>query len=199
MANSGYNATKIYNSAYFLNAIPEGTTINTLPGSTINGTDLSSGGTATNGIYWYEYDPASFGGAYLTINSATSLGARKVVLIVKGADVYLKGNIKLTKGSGFFLLVSTGNIIVDPSVGGGASANLEGIYVADGQFRTGAAATQLWVRGTIATYGGLSLERDLGAANSTTPSEFFEFAPDLGLFFPGVLGARNISWQEVAP
>ena len=210
LANSGYNASKIYNSTYFLNAIPESTTINTLPGSTINGTSLSSGGTATNGIYWYEYNPASYGGADLTINTSTGLGARKVVLIVNGADVYLKGNINLTKGSGFFLLVAgandggtKGNILVDPGVGGGAAANLEGIYVTDGQFRTGTTGTssdtKLWVRGSIATYGGMDLQRDLGPANSTTPAEFFEFAPDLALLFPKSLGVRSMSWQEVAP
>jgi hypothetical protein len=212
LANSGYNASKIYNSTYFLNAIPDDTIINSLPGPTINGASLSSGGTATNGIYWYEYDPALYSGADLTINTDTNLGARKVILIVKGADVILNGNINLTNGSGFFLLVAgataggtKGNILVDPGVGGGATANLEGIYVTDGQFQTGHTATpgvydvQLQVRGTIASYGGIVLQRDLGPANSTTPAEFFEFAPDMALLFPQKLGVRSISWQEVAP
>jgi hypothetical protein len=214
LAHSGYNSTKKYDSAYFLNAIPLGTTINSLAGS-IDGSAIASGGTATNGIYWYEYDPLQNGGIDLTINTAADLGTRKVVLIVKGADVYLKGNINLTKGSGFFLLVTgekledgiptKGNIIVDSSVGGGAAPNLEGIYVADGKFQTGTKGLdpstddQLWVRGTVAAYGGVELQRDLGVSNSTTPAEVFEFAPDLELLFPETLGTRPMSWQEVAP
>jgi hypothetical protein len=205
LANSLGSSTKIYNSTYFLNAIPEDMIINSLS-SSIDGSAIASGGTATDGIYWYEYDPAANGGSDLTINTLASLGARKVVVIVKGADVYLNGEITLTKGSGFFLLVAgattggtKGNIIVSPTVGGGASANLEGIFVTDGAFQTGLASTQLWVRGTVASYGGISLQRDLGDLNSTTPAELFEFAPDLALLFPQKLGAHSISWQEVAP
>jgi hypothetical protein len=206
LVNSGYNASKAYNSAYFLNAMPADTTINSLPGSTINGTDLSSGGTATNGIYWYVYDPASFGGSDLTINNAVNLGARKVVLITKGADVNIKGDINLTKGTGFFLLVAgetaggaKGDILVDASVGGGGAANLEGVFVADEKFQTGIAATQLWIRGTVVAYGGALLQRDLGAANATKTAEYFEFAPDLALLFPKSLGVHAMNWQEVAP
>jgi len=213
LANSGYNSTKKYDSAYFLNATPSGTIINSLAGS-IDGSAIDSGGTADiNGIYWYEYDGTSQAGD-LTINTAANLLSRKVVLIVKGADVYLKGNINLTKGRGFFLLVagataggSKGNIIVDSGVGG-AGPNLEGIYVADRQFRTGTKGLdpsdpstddQLWVRGTVAAYGGVDLQRDLGVGNSTTPAELFEFAPDLEFLFPEALGTRPMSWQEVAP
>jgi len=198
LANSTYNTTKVYNSNYFANAVPADVVINSLA-SSIEGTDIASGGTATDGIYWYEYDSALNGGVDLTINSSASLGSRKVVLIVKDADVYLKGNINLTKGSGFFLLATSGNIIVDPGVGGGASANLEGIYVSDGTFQTGVASNQLWLRGNVAAYGGITLERDLGTDNTTTPAELFEFAPDLAILFPGKIAARSVSWQEVAP
>lgn len=200
LANSGYNANKIYNSTYFLNAIPADVSVAngtlTMVGSSIGQSELGSGGTSAYDSYWYEYDPAANFGQGLEIAGPVDLGSRKVVLIVKGADVTLKGNINLTKGSGFFLLVAN-NIIVDPTVGGGGY-NLEGIYVSDGQFQTGLAATQLWVRGTVAAYGGVSLDRDLGD-NSTTPAEIFEYAPDLELLFPGVIAAHPMSWQEVAP
>ena len=210
MANSGYNATKVYNSDYFLNVIPEGTTINTLT-SSIDGSAIASGGTESNGIFWYEYYPLQHGGLDLTINTAADVGSRKVILIVNGANVYLNGNINLTKGSGFFMLVAgaaadgtKGNIIVNPSVGGGVRANLEGIYIADGVFQTGTTGTksdiQLWIRGSVAAYGGVNLQRDLGdAVNSTTPAELFEFAPDLELLFPEKIGTRTTNWQEVAP
>lgn len=198
LANSSYNAIKSYNSTYFLNSVPFDVSVNdgTLNemGSTADFNNLPN---PIHGYYWYEYDPALNGDVTpLTIN-ASALDAKKIILLVKG-DVLIKGNINLTKGSGFFLLVTSGNIIVDPSVGG-AGPNLEGVYVADGLFQSGLAATQLWVRGTIAAYGGVSLQRDLGGSNSTTPGELFEFAPDLELLFPGQIGARTVSWQEVAP
>lgn len=198
MATSRYNHTKVYNSNYFANAVPADVVVNSLT-SSIDGTDISSGGTDTNGIYWYEYDSALNGGVDLTINTAADIGSRKVILIVKDADVNLKSNINLTKGSGFFLLATTGNIIVDPGVGGGASPDLEGIYVADETFQTGAAANQLWIRGSVAAYGGITLERDLGSDNATTPGEIFEFAPDQAILFPAKLAARSVTWQEVAP
>lgn len=207
LAASATTSTKIYNSSFFLNSIPadtiEGALIQ-LPGSSVDGSFFENGGTTSYGYYWYEYDPALNGGLDLTINTQANLGSRKVILIVKGANVYLKGNIKLTKGSGFFLLVAAGNIIVDPIVGGGATANLEGIYVSDGQFKTGTTGTKtdskLWIRGTVAAYGGMSLQRNPGGlTNETTPAELFEFAPDLALLFPAKLSAHSVSWQEVAP
>ncbi|MCL4529767.1 MAG: hypothetical protein M1282_10170, partial [Chloroflexi bacterium] len=85
---------------------------------------------------------------------------KKVILLINSADFYIKGNINLTKGTGFFMAITghdanggKGNIAVDPAVGGGAGPNLEGIYEADGQFKTGVGATQLWMRGSLATYG----------------------------------------------
>jgi hypothetical protein len=205
LAHSGYNATKIYNSAYFYSSVPADISVTngTLKemGSTA---DFSSLPTPIYGYYWFEYDPSLHSGNPLTIN-AVNLGVKKIILLVKEGDVNITGNITLTDGTGFLLVVTSGDIIVDPSVGGGGSANLEGIFVADGQFQTGTkglsppADTQLWVRGTVAAYGGISLQRDLGLLNSTTPAEFFEFAPDLALLFPRTLGVRSMHWQEVAP
>lgn len=220
LANSSYNASKIYDSNYFVNAIPEGTVINSLP-SIVNTSILNAGSIdLTTGVYWYEYDPDSYSGADLTINTS-SLGSKKFVIISNGANVNIKGDITLTKGSGFLLLVAAanvdlngvktkGDIIIDPGVGYNPAgvteatpANIEGVFVADGQFHTGTTGSssdlQLRVRGSIATYGGMNLQRDLGAANATTPAEFFEFGPDLVLLFPQTLGARTMNWQEVAP
>jgi len=81
---------------------------------------------------------------------------------------------------------------------------LQGIFIADGVFNTGTGGTktdsQLWIRGTVAGYGGVNLQRDLGNTNnSTTPAEFFEYAPDLELLFPVDLASQVTNWREIAP
>lgn len=209
LVNTTYSTSKIYDSNYFINSIPGDAVINPVSSSSVAGSFFASGGTAYNGYYWYVYDGTANEGIPLTITTPSAvLGPRKVILIVKGANLSIKGNIKLTKGSGFFLAVAGkntagnyGDIIVDPGVGGGGSANLEGIYVADGTFSSGTGGTsQLWVRGTVAAYKGINLQRDLGSAtNTTTPAEYFEYAPDQELLFPVDLAYSLTTWREVAP
>jgi hypothetical protein len=84
------------------------------------------------------------------------------------------------------------------------SPNLEGIYFVDGQVSTGTTGAendlQLRLRGSVVGWGGVNLQRNLGEAlNGTTPSEFFEFAPDQIMLFPAKLGERKMRWKEVAP
>jgi len=217
IVNSGYNASKIYNSNYFLSSIPTGVSI-TMLGPTVTQTDFDNGAISSDGYYWFEYDPSANSGADLTISSAIHFGNKKTILIVKGADVYINSTINAAHGTGFFLLVAGadasgnkgGKIFVSPNVGGTnivngiQRANLEGIYVTDGQFSTGTNKPltddlQLWFRGSLAAYGGMSLQRSLGSANSTTPAELFEYAPDYALNFPTEFGTQSVNWQEVAP
>jgi hypothetical protein len=197
---------KTYGSAFFMNAVPSevATAITTIGVQSVSGSTFASGGTAVDDIYWYQYDGTSLGD--LTINSPVDLGDRKVVLFVKNANLIIDGSINYTHGSGLFMAVVTGNISVGLAVGdgGGVPADLEGVYVADGQFITDSTSLandkQLWIRGVVAAYGGFSLQRDLGPSkDGTTPSEVFEFAPELDLMFPSKLAAYVINWREVAP
>ena len=57
---------------------------------------------------------------------------------------------------------------------------------------------QLHIRGSIAGYAGVVLERDL-TDNSVTPAEFFEYGPDLLFTFPRDLTSRKYKWKEIAP
>jgi len=207
LANSGYSGIKTYDSSFFLNAIPSDTTINQITSSPIDTTFLNSGVVSLDGYYWYAYDGSSI--PDLNINGNVSLTNKKVILIAKGANIIINGDITLTDGSGFFLAIAgkdadgnNGNITISPTVGGGTSTspNLEGIFVADNQFYTGGGDTQLYIKGTVVAYGGSNLQRDLGTTeNATTPSEVFEYSPALELLFPSKLSARNMSWREVAP
>lgn len=210
LAETSTTSTKVYDSKYFANQIPADVTFNSFGANGAYGNFFESGGTLSNGYYWYRYD-GSLSGLDFMIASAMNLGSRKVILIVDNANLYIGGNINLTKGSGFFMAIAgknsageKGNIYVLPSVGGGVSPNLEGIYLADGTFYTGTGGVQLdpklYVRGSVAAYGGVSMQRDLGGtANATTPAEFFEYAPDQVMLFPSALGVRKMNWKEVAP
>jgi hypothetical protein len=199
LANSMVTNSRVYNYAYFTNQIPSDIL------SIINGVDivdvsgsLTTGGTADdNDYFWYKYDGIVNGGQPLTI-PATNIGTRKVILLVDNADVNITGNINLTDGQGFFMAIVRGSINVDPTVGGGATPNLEGLYFADNTFTDGVGDTQLKTRGSIVSNGGISMRRDLGADN-TPPSEIFEYAPDQIILFPEIIGTRKMEWKEVAP
>lgn len=212
LANSGITSPKNFDYHYFLNQIPVGTVINTITNTTIGNVDLTTGQIdPSTGYYWYKYDGSGNNSTPLTIGSNINVGSSKVIILVGSADLDINANINLTKGQGFFMAIvgvgstgNGGNIIVSPSVGGGGVPNLEGIYEADGAFKDGtltpATDSELWVRGSVAAYGGAALNRDLGGvANITTPAEFFEFAPDQVMLIPKILDSRKINWKEVAP
>lgn len=188
----------VFDYSYFSNQIPDDVVFNNISSPSISISDLASGGTATHGYYWYKYD-GSTSGVDLHITSGSSLGSRKVILLVDSANVFFDSNVNLTDGLGFFMTVADRNIYVDPTVGGGGAPHLEGFFIADETFNTGAGTNQLHVRGAIVSYGGIVMNRDLGASNLTTASELFEYAPDQSILFPAKLATRKVSWKEVAP
>jgi hypothetical protein len=67
-------------------------------------------------------------------------------------------------------------------------------------FYTGTGNKQLHVKGSVADWGGVSLQRDLGAAdNATTPAEVFEYDPNLFSPYPRKLSRYKMRWKEVTP
>ncbi len=203
-AASTQTNAKVYDNAYFNNQIPKDTVITTISDNNIDGSILTSGGTASYGYYWYKYDGAATG-LDLTINAPIDLGSRKVILLVNSANLYINGAINLTDGQGFFMTsvgktatLAKGNIYVNATVGSSAY-DLEGIYEADGVFDTGISALPLSVRGAVTGYGGITMTRDLGGSANSNPAEFFEYAPDQVMLYPSRLGSRKINWKEVAP
>jgi len=204
LVNSRYTG-RAYDYSYFKRQIPDDVIINELTPPVTGGT-FNSGGAPSRGYVWYHWNGATRGD--LTINGNVNLtGSRKVVLFVEGADLYLNGRINIQNpGSGFFMVIVgkdangfKGNIFVDPSVSQPTNPELEGIYFAEGEFRTGAGTEQLYVRGSVVAYDGVVLERDLGDANTNTPAELFEYAPEIIVTFPRVFTQRRMRWKEVAP
>lgn len=134
-----------------------------------------------------------------TITSDVNLGNKKIAMFVNG-NLDINGKINLDRGSGFYMAITKGNIVVASGVTNGASPALEGLFVSDGQFSTGAGSSRLYVRGSVVAWNGVVLQRDLGSSsNQAQAAETFEYAPDLVLNFPKQLFREGIVWREIAP
>lgn len=204
LANALTTSQKNYSYDYFDGLIPGSVVVTQVTSTSVDSAFLTSG-PATNGYRWYRFD-GSVNGLDLTINGTVNLGTNKVVLLVKGANLNIDGRINVTDGVGTFVTMvgknangNKGDILVAATAGTAAGVDLEGIYFADSEFKTGAGDTQLYVRGGVAAYDGVVLERDLDTANEDTPAEFFEYGLDQILLYPPSLSVRKIRWKEVAP
>ncbi|MEJ2441776.1 MAG: hypothetical protein P8Y06_02560, partial [Patescibacteria group bacterium] len=203
-ANSETLFSKIYDYSFFSKLIKTDVSVTEMDSPSVNGGYFTSGGTASRGYVWYHFDGDTYGD--LTINSSINMpGDRKVVLLVDGADLYINDRINVTDGEGFFMAIvgkndggNKGNIYIDPSVSHPTEVEIEGVFLAEGEFRTGAGTDQLHIRGMVGAYDGVVLERDL-ADDSDEPAEVFEYAPDFVLTFPRDLTFKRLRWKEVAP
>ena len=169
-ANTATEEMRVFNYSYFDNLIPD---------------DVISGQLYSDGYRW-----EMITGHYTL--PTTNFGATKNILFVNG-NLTIDGNINLDDDVGFFLVIVKGTITINPTV-----TQIKGIYETDAGFNTGLGTTQLHVRGSVVSYGGISLQRNL-TDNSTQPAELFEFAPDQIALFPNKLGFRAKKQTEVAP
>jgi len=169
-ANTETSLKRIFNYSYFENLIPD---------------DVVSGQIYSDG---YKWDMVT--GNYIL--PATNFGSTKNILFVDG-NLTINGNINVDDNVGFFLVIVKGTITINPTV-----IEIEGIYETDAGLTTGPGTTQFKVRGSVASYGGITLERDL-PDDTVIPAELFEFAPDQVVLFPQKLMFKRIKWAEVAP
>lgn len=130
----------------------------------------------------------------LIINGAQTLGDNKVILFVEGGDLTINNTISFNHGTGFFMAVVEGNIMV-----GSLVSSLEGFYSADVRFKTGTGSVALTIKGSVIGLGGVLMQRDLGVGDKTTPAEKFEYIPAMIFTYPSKLGVRKMRWKEVAP
>lgn len=147
------------------------------------------------------------GGSISTLAAPENLGGRKGILIVNG-DVTLRGTINLDNNSGFLMVMASGNMAVDPSVGAPSAADirlaaytphLEGIFFTQGTFSTGhipgggASDRQLRVDGAVAAMTNVALQRNF---IGLYPAEYFQYRPDL-IKYLTVLDLRMKVVQEL--
>lgn len=141
------------------------------------------------------------GGNVTGMSADENLGSRKAVIIGDG-DWTINGQIWIDNNSGFLLLLSNGNITINPNVGSPTptdirlaafTPHLEGIFYAQGTFSTGSGPNQLRLDGTAVGMGGVNLGRTY---TGPYPAEFFNFRPDLTTQLT-VLGLRKKIVQEL--
>ena len=126
-------------------------------------------------------------------------GGEKIAVLVRG-DLTIKAKISVAEG-GFLVFAVQGDIKIDPTVnsedGQGA---VEGIYIADGEIKTGTANTKLILEGTFVGWQGVTLGRDFATVrNNTEAVEVFVYRPDIVAAAPKYMRRPSLSWEEVAP
>lgn len=157
----------------------------------VNGSLFESGGTPDDhGYVFYRRE------GILNIQTPVTIPAgRKVVVLVDG-EVLISGNITISdKSNSVFVLISSSDITIMPDV-----SRVEGIYFTDSELVTQEDDTQVVFEGSVVALDGVSLLRNLGSGNSTTPAERFIHNYMITSQFPPSLTTKNIaSWLEVAP
>lgn len=157
--------------------------------------ELFAGVVADDGARYLQKD------GNLSIVGDLDLGDNKVIIIVNG-NVDISKNININDNFGYFAILATGNINIDPSVGGSIvdpdtiAPNLEGIYFAQKNFNTGTGGKQIRIDGAVMGMESVNLQR---SGVSAWPSEYFVFRPDILMNTPKYMLRRNNIWQELAP
>lgn len=192
-ANSGFTGRR-WDYTYFTSLAPPEVftdSASIINSSSINASELRNG-YQKDGYTW------RYRNGDLTINGTTNLTSAKIILIVNG-NLTIGNNITLTDGQGFFSTIVKGNTTLAPQVSHPNDVSLEGMFMSDGTFSTGEGSGRLYLRGAVAAWGGVNLQRDLGNSNSDTAAEFIEYAPDMILTFPRELLRTGLVWREIVP
>lgn len=146
---------------------------------------------------WTDGNLPAADGVYLAADSVITEGTwnvgsgEKIVLLVDG-EVTIGSDINVDSG-GFLAIIASGSISAADSV-----TNIEGVFIADGNFSSGGGDQQLTGEGIFTGWSGVTLGRVL-ADNSLIPAEKFIYRPDLQLNAYRYLFWLNIAWREVAP
>ena len=186
-----YSSGTRYDYDYFVSKIPGGAIPAILAGP-VNGS-VSCASCNYNGYQWY----TNTGG--LTINSLTLAANQNVVIFVNG-DLTIAGDVLIPAptASKFFMAVVNGTLTVANPTANPATQTLEGVFVAN-QLTIGSGTTRLISNGSVVSWGGVVLNRNLGAGNVATPAELFNFRPDFVLRIPDELLRLTGLWREVNP
>lgn len=176
-----------------------------LSGATLSSNDIvdetqiyKTDGTITglNGS-WADFDKT----AIILVDG--SLDIDKDITVVDGVFLafIVKDNLTIASGVG---------TNPDPLVGEQDEVSLEGVFVVNGNIKTGESSipgqARLVARGIFVAdsdldgTGGFNFQRDLGETlNETMAAEVFEYRPDFLFNAPEELLKEGVSWEEIVP
>lgn len=132
------------------------------------------------------------GAAVIDTPWIVGVGEKYVVFVNGNLDI--RSDITVSSG-GFLSFIVSGDIIVDPAV-----RQIQGLYIADGVFRTlqdPIVDVSLEVEGTVVAWKNIELIRDMLLGNSAGPAEKFIYRPDLIENMPDKMKAFAMQWNEV--
>ncbi len=198
-------------SLYYEKKLPDDveSSMYTISSNTMELSSLISNCTLSRGYKVCYYDGTTIGDFSLTntANDTIPLDTR-LILLIDNADITIKGRIRpLIRGRSSFLLISEGDISVDPAIGYAqlltGSPDLEGIFHTDGVFHSGhftdgSKDLNLHIRGAVSA-NSFDLGRDMKEDNLLYPGEYFMYGPEQVMAFPPFFRLRATSWQEVPP
>jgi hypothetical protein len=176
-------------------------------GASAQNAALPSGAVVNTGAEAYYHN------GNLTIGQNWNVGSTRKVAIIVNGNVTINNQI-LVQDGGFLMIVASGNITVSADLGrvpAGTAGIVEGVYVADGQFRLpsrGQAAggdLKFIGEGTFVAWNGFVLSRDYNdggagaTTNNTRPTEYFRYRPNLVEAAPDWIKQPRYNWREVNP
>lgn len=192
LVNAGYQPSRP-SFADFRRQVPVAPTVLNESEMPLNSGQIASKCTDETGECYLEYAGTNF-----RTGSDINVGKRRVVIYVPNGTVKIGSDIKVNRGFGFFGLITTAPVTIDPAV-----HSLDAAIFTDTTVTTQSSAptadSQLTVNGMVVARGGVTLGRDLGPGNNTQPAEKFVFAPDFLFTLPR--GLRRFQYQltEVPP
>ena len=135
-----------------------------------------------NGVYKVSGDK--------TISQPWNVNANDSIIVLIDGRLTINNNVQVAS-RGFLALIVKNGITVANSV-----RRVQGVYLTDQIFNTGAGDRQLVGEGIFAA-GGFSLGRE--PSDSNTPGEKFIYRPDLLLNAPEAIKSSQYTWREVVP
>jgi hypothetical protein len=176
--------------ADFVSLIPTSVTVSD-PGANPSASAITSppGSSLSGGYYWLRRS------GDVRISQAVNIpSGTRVVLFVDGVANIDEDISFANIDNSFFMIVARNGIRV-----GTNPDTIQGIFYTEGGFDSGTGSNPLQVTGSTTALGGVTLGRDLGIGNRTSPAEVFSLSPELLLNYPQTLTFKRPLWQEVAP
>lgn len=141
---------------------------------------------------FYYLDPT---GSEASVSTPWTVADGESYVVFVDGDLRIASSVTVEPG-GFVAFIVNGDMRVSPAV-----ADIQGLFVVDGATITetnGGNDVPAGFEGSVVSWGGVSLGRDLGAGNNL-PAESFTYRPDLLVNMPDAMKVFALKWEEVVP